>query len=31
MHESFVPDKYQDAHECYVELVNNLTELFDAR
>ena len=30
-HESFVPDRYQDAHEYYVLLVNNLTELFDAR
>ena len=31
MHESFVPDRYQDIHEYYVLLVNNLTELFDAR
>ena len=31
MHESFVPDRYQDAHEYYIQLVNNLTELFDAR
>ena len=29
-YESFVPDRYQDAHEYYVQLVNNLTELFDA-
>ena len=30
-HESFVPDRYQDVHEYYVQLVNNLTELFDAK
>ena len=30
-HESSVPDRYQDAHEYYVQLVNNLTELLDAR
>ena len=30
-HESFVPDRYQDAHEYYVQLVNNLTELFHPR
>ena len=30
-HELFVPDRYQDAHEYYVQLVNNLTELFDTR
>ena len=26
-HESFVPGRYQDAQEYYVQLVNNLTEL----
>ena len=31
MHESFVPGRYQDAHEYYIQLVNNLTELFDTR
>ena len=31
MRESFVPDRYQDDHDYYVQLVNNLTELFDAR
>ena len=31
MHESFVPGRYQDAHEYYIQLVNTLTELFDAR
>ena len=30
-HESFVPDRYQDAHGYCVKLVNNLSELFDAR
>ena len=29
--ESFVPGIYQDAHEYYIQLVNNLTELFDTR
>ena len=29
--ESFVPDRYQEAHEYYVQLVNNLTELFHPR
>ena len=31
MHESFVPGRYQDAHEYYNQLINNLTELFDTR
>ena len=31
MHESFVPGRYHDAHEYYIQLINNLTELFDAR
>ena len=30
-YESFIPGKYQDAHEYYNQLINNLTELFDAR
>ena len=30
-HESCVPGKYQNDHEYYIQLVNNLTELFDAR
>ena len=30
-HESYVPGRYQDAHEYYIQLVNNLTELFNAR
>ena len=30
-HESFVPGRYQDALEYYIQLINNLTELFDAR
>ena len=30
-HESFVPGKYQNANEYYNQLINNLTELFDAR
>ena len=31
MHKSFVLCRYQDAHEYYIQLVNNLMELFDAR
>ena len=30
-HESFVPGRYQNAYVYYIQLVNNLTELFDAR
>ena len=30
-HESFVPGRCQDAHEYYIQLVNNLTELFDVK
>lgn len=30
-HESLVPDRYQDAHEYYIQLFNNLTELFDVK
>ena len=26
-----VPGSYQDGHEYYIQVVNNLTELFDAR
>ena len=31
MNESFVPGRYEDAHEYYIQLVNNLTELFNTR
>ena len=29
--ESFVPGRNQGAHEYYIQLVNNLTKLFDVR
>ena len=29
--ESFIPGRYQGVHEYYIQLVNNLTKLFDVR
>ena len=31
IHKWFVPGRYQDIHKYYIQLINNLTELFDVR